>query len=139
MQLTTKRYLSLLIAFSIAFSPTLRADGAASASTQIDTAQSISSAPEPLPEDTDASLATEPLETQATPAAPTEQDTSSSTLSTTDEEPSDEGAQVGQGSDEQRKAGKRRQLRNIGIAIGAVAVAVIAMILVATNDGHKSN
>jgi len=139
MQLTHKRYLSLLIAFSIAFSPTLRADGAASSSNQVDMAQSISSAPEPLPDDAGASFATEPLETPAAPPASTEQDTSPSTLSTTDEEPSDEGTQVGQGSDEQRRAGKRKQLRNIGIAIGAVAVAVIAMILVATNDGHKSN
>jgi hypothetical protein len=52
----------------------------------------------------------------------------------TDEE--EEGTPVGQASNEGANAAKRRQWRNIALAVGAVAVAVTALILVSCNDGH---
>ncbi len=48
-----------------------------------------------------------------------------------------EGTLVGQGSDDGARTAKSKQWQNIAIAVGAVAVAVTALILVASNDGHK--
>lgn len=46
------------------------------------------------------------------------------------------GTPVGQASDEGARTAKRKQWQNIAIAAGAVAVAVTALVLVASNDGH---
>jgi hypothetical protein len=43
---------------------------------------------------------------------------------------------VGQAANEGMSAAKRKQWQNIALAAGAVAVAVTALILVASNDGH---
>jgi hypothetical protein len=47
-----------------------------------------------------------------------------------------EGTSVGQAASDGTNAAKSRQWRNIAIATGAVALAVTALILVASNDGH---
>ena len=134
MNLSSKRALSLLIAFSIACTPSLQSDGGTLPSLAIDNTMPLASAPEPLPGNPGEALATEP---QETPSVSTED--SSSATSTYIEEGQEEGTSVSKGSDAQQRASKRRQLRNIGIAIGAVVIAVVAMILVSTNDGHKSS
>lgn len=47
-----------------------------------------------------------------------------------------EGTPVGQAANEGANAAKRKQWQNIALAAGAVAIAVTALILVASNDGH---
>jgi hypothetical protein len=47
-----------------------------------------------------------------------------------------EGTPVGQAASDGTNAAKSRQWRNIAIATVAVALAVTALILVASNDGH---
>jgi hypothetical protein len=54
------------------------------------------------------------------------------------EEP-DEGTPVGKASNEGSRAAKRKRWQNYAIAAGAIAIAVTALILVANNDGHKSD
>jgi len=44
---------------------------------------------------------------------------------------------VGQASDDGVNAAKSKKWQNIALAVGAVAVAITALILVANNDGHK--
>ena len=56
-----------------------------------------------------------------------------------DEPASDEGTSVGQASSEGSKTAKRKMWQNIGLATGAVAIAVTALILVSDNNGHKSH
>lgn len=139
----THRSLSLLIAFSIALTPALRADSTSVQALGIEINQSVASAPEPLPDDPDDSFGIQPEELPGQAAStPSSAESSETTLSATPTEGEDveeEGSTVSQGSDSQRRAAKRKQLRNIGIAFCAVAVAVVAMILVSTNNGHKSN
>ncbi len=47
-----------------------------------------------------------------------------------------EGTPVGQAANEGFSAAKKKHWQNIALAVGAVAVAVTALILVASNDGH---
>lgn len=49
----------------------------------------------------------------------------------------DEGTPVGQASNEGSSDAKKRMWTNIGLAIGAVAIAVTALILVSQNEGHR--
>ncbi len=51
----------------------------------------------------------------------------------------DEGTPVGQAASEGSKAAKRKQWQNIALATTAVVVAVTALILIANNDGHRSD
>ena len=48
-----------------------------------------------------------------------------------------EGKEVGKASSDGMKTARRKQWQNIGIAIGAVAVAVTALVLVSSNAGHS--
>ena|SRR5579871_479994 len=56
-----------------------------------------------------------------------------------EEEEEGEGTPVGQAANEGSKTAKRRHLQNIVLATAAVAVAITALVLVANNDGHKSD
>lgn len=49
-----------------------------------------------------------------------------------------EGTPVGQAAADGSNTAKKKQWRNIALAVGAVAVAVTALILIANNDGHHS-
>jgi hypothetical protein len=51
----------------------------------------------------------------------------------------DEGTPVSHSSNEGEKAAKRTQWKNIALAVGAVAIAVTALILVAHNNGKKTH
>ena len=53
--------------------------------------------------------------------------------------PEEEGTPVGQASNEGSRTAKKQMWQNIGLAVGAVAIAVTALILVSTNDGHRSH
>lgn len=57
------------------------------------------------------------------------------------EDPSNDtdGTPVGSAANEGTSAAKKRHWQNIALAAGAVAVAVTALILVASNDGHHSH
>lgn len=46
---------------------------------------------------------------------------------------------VGQASDDGVKAARKEQWQNIALAVGAIAVATVAIVLVANNKGHKSS
>jgi hypothetical protein len=48
----------------------------------------------------------------------------------------EEGTPVGQAANEGSNAAKKKQWQNIALATGAVALAVTALLLVASNDGH---
>jgi hypothetical protein len=50
-----------------------------------------------------------------------------------------EGSSVGEASYSGARTAKRNQLRNIAIAAVAVGVAVTAILLVSSNDGHKKH
>lgn len=56
----------------------------------------------------------------------------------TEEVTEDLGSSVGKASTEGMSAAKKRQWTNVAIAVCAVAVAVTALILVSSNDGHKA-
>ncbi len=49
------------------------------------------------------------------------------------------GSSVGEASHAGARTAKRNQLRNIAIAAVAVGVAVTAILLVSSNDGHKKH
>jgi len=51
----------------------------------------------------------------------------------------DDGTLVGHGSNEGAKAARKKQWQNIALAVGAVAIAVTALILVANNNGKSSH
>ena len=54
-----------------------------------------------------------------------------------DDLPTDtEGTPVGQAASEGTNAAKKKRWQNIALAAGALAVAITALILVASNDGH---
>ena len=57
----------------------------------------------------------------------------------TDGDTENEGTPVGQAANEGISAAKKKRWQNIALAVGAVAVAVTALILVANNDGHKDH
>lgn len=107
------RFLCLSLAFSLALSPALRADAPAATPLSIE---------ETEPQET--SLETPPEETLSSSDTPAVEESV---------------AEVSKGSDERKRSRKRQQLRNIGIAVVAVTLAVVAMILVSTNDGHKES
>lgn len=48
-----------------------------------------------------------------------------------------EGTPVGQASSEGSKTAKKKMWQNIGLAVGAVAIAVVALVLVSENSGHS--
>lgn len=48
----------------------------------------------------------------------------------------EEGTPVGQASSEGSKTAKKRIWQNIALAVGTVAIAVTALILVSSNEGH---
>jgi hypothetical protein len=48
----------------------------------------------------------------------------------------DEGTPVSQESTDNNRSAKRKRWQNIALAVGAVAIAITALILVANNDGH---
>ncbi len=52
--------------------------------------------------------------------------------------PEEQGTPVGKASDKAKNNAKKKQWQNIAIAVCAVAVAVTALILVSSNEGHKS-
>lgn len=56
-----------------------------------------------------------------------------------DETEQEEGTEVGQAASDGSNAAKKRQWQNIALAVGAVALAVTALILVANNNGHHKN
>ncbi len=119
-----KHVLSSLIIFSIVLSPALRAG------------DPIASTPEPLQEvaqDTEAFLS-QPVAQEGSSLDNTEP---LAVDPETEDLPEEQGSPVGQGSNERVTAAKKRQWKNIIIAVCAVAVAVTALILVSTNDGHK--
>ncbi len=124
-----------LIASMIAFSPALHCQSP----------YANDDVTESLVQDDDSWTETEnpPLEDQDpnTPIIP--QENSSNFPSPEGTAPEDEfideqegGTPVGHASNEGANAAKRRQWRNIALAVGAVAVAVTALILVSCNDGH---
>jgi len=49
----------------------------------------------------------------------------------------EEGTPVSEATQDSGKAARKKRWQNIALAAGAVVVAVVAMILVANNDGHK--
>jgi len=49
-----------------------------------------------------------------------------------------EGTPVGQAASEGSNAARKKRWQNIALAVGAVAVAVTALILIASNDGHDA-
>ncbi len=59
------------------------------------------------------------------------------TLKAEDLSTDSEGTPVGQAANEGFSAAKKKHWQNIALAVGAVAVAVTALILVASNDGHR--
>jgi hypothetical protein len=50
-----------------------------------------------------------------------------------------EGTEVSKGEPEAHKAAKRRQWQNIALAVGAIAVAIVAIILASKNTGHSKS
>ncbi len=50
-----------------------------------------------------------------------------------------EGTPVGAAASEGSNTAKKKQWQNVALAAGAVAVAVTALILVSTNDGHHAH
>jgi hypothetical protein len=60
----------------------------------------------------------------------------SPTLKADDVTSDQEGTPVGQAASEGSNAAKKKRWQNIALATGAVALAVTALILVASNDGH---
>ncbi len=113
-----KKYLSTsLIILSIVLSPSLYAQTPPSVTT------------EPVPVEQPST----PIEETPKPTDTTETATSPAEL------PADEGTAVGQASTEGMSAAKKRQWTNIALAVGAVAVAVTALILVSNNSGHGNN
>ena len=50
----------------------------------------------------------------------------------------EEGTPVGAAASEGTNAAKKKQWQNIALAVGAVAVAVTALVLVSSNDGHHA-
>jgi hypothetical protein len=74
-----------------------------------------------------------------TPALKADDMTTEVATDYTTEDSATEGTPVGQGANEGAKAAKKKQWQNIALAVGAVAVAITALILVANNDGHKSH
>jgi hypothetical protein len=124
-----------LIASIIAFSPALHCQSP----------HAIDDFTESRVEDDEASTETENAQPEeedpTTPMIPQEDPSNSPSPegTTPEDEFIDEeelGASVGQASNEGVNAAKRRQWRNIALAVGAVAVAVTALILVSCNDGH---
>lgn len=62
----------------------------------------------------------------------------SPTLRADDPASEEEGTPVGQAANEGSSAARKKQWQNIALATGAVALAVTALILVASNDGHHA-
>ena len=114
-----KQILSSLIAFSIIFTPALRADGTAPSSLI-----AIEEVFQPANNDE--------------PGSSLDDTTSLAVEPETEEVTEEEGAPVGKASTEGMSAAKKRQWTNIAIAACAVAVAVTALILVSSNDGRKA-
>ena len=55
----------------------------------------------------------------------------------TDEEPLPAGKEVSKNeNNERKKAARRRMWQNIGLAVGAIAVAVTCIVLASRNNGH---
>ncbi len=52
---------------------------------------------------------------------------------------SEEGTPVGQASNDGASAARKKRWQNIAIAAGAIIIAVTALILVASNDGHHEH
>jgi len=136
-----------LITSLIACSPALRADSAYRAphdQTQ-DSLQDDSDMEESWDAD-EGQLSTENAspqgqDTTTTPIVPEEDGANPSEATTLEDIPADEddeGTPVGQAADEGSRAAKRKQWRNVALAVGAVAVAITALILVSSNDGHHS-
>lgn len=50
----------------------------------------------------------------------------------------EEGTPVGYAASEGANAAKKKQWQNIALAVGAVAVAVTALVLVSSNEGHHA-
>jgi hypothetical protein len=68
------------------------------------------------------------------------EDTSSPSEMANDSSPTEiEGTPVGAAANEGSNTAKKKQWQNIALAAGAVAVAVTALILVSTNDGHHAH
>lgn len=58
---------------------------------------------------------------------------------TTQDSSEPKGKEVGKAATDGSNSAKRKQWQNIGLAIGAVAVAVTALILVSNNQGHETH
>jgi len=50
-----------------------------------------------------------------------------------------EGTSVGQAASDGSNAARKKQWQNIALATGAVALAITALLLVASNDGHHAH
>jgi hypothetical protein len=119
-----KRLISLcLIASTIALSPARHAVAD----------QSSDAVEETQPEET--TEETPPQEPQET--APSAQESTTPEAMPPDED-EEEGTLVGQAANEGSRTAKSKQWQNIALATAAVVVAITALILVADNDGHRS-
>lgn len=121
---------SCLIVSTLAFSPAVQAQ------------DSTPSKPAPTQDETP-SQETPPDRDSTTPLTPPQDNPPSVQEATTVDAapPSDdenEGTPVGQAASEGSNAAKKKQWQNIALAVGAVAVAVTALILIHDNSGHSS-
>lgn len=90
----------------------------------------LQTVPQPQP------LATDPA--ADTPAAMQDATTAAQDVEPKTEELPDS-KYVGKASEESSRTATRERWQNIALAVGAVAVATVALILVANNKGHKAN
>lgn len=109
-----KSFLSAMIISSLLLAPYLKADQAQPTEDQTEAVAPDSTMDQPA---ADQASTNQPAADEGTP----------------------EGTAVGQASTEGSKAAKKKMWQNIGLAVGAVAVAVTALILVADNDGHRKS
>ncbi len=120
-----KTIISSLIVFSIILSPALKADGSGPRHSNTITSEEVA---QPLD-----------LNTNEQQGSSLDNSTPLAVDPVTEELPEEQGSAVGQASNEGMSAAKKKQWTNIAIAVCAVAVAVTALILVASNDGHKQH
>lgn len=114
-----KHILSALIVFSLISTPALRAEGITPSTLVV-----TEGASQPANMDQSGSSLDVTTPVAVDPA--------------TEEEAEIQGSSVGKASTDGMTAAKKKQWTNIAIAACAVAVAVTALILVSSNDGHKA-
>jgi hypothetical protein len=143
-----------LIASTIIFSPALRAQGYEPMKPEPEHApldEIQSDEPDKLPKSPEEDIQGDgPVQTplegshpnqddSTTPLTPPTVPSDESTIPEATPSDDEEGTPVGQAASEGSKAAKRKQWQNIALATAAVVVAVTALILIANNDGHRSD